>query len=55
MASDNGVRSEIEVTETDGGDLSSRRIILWVLVGVGVLVGVVAYFKYARLLAPLLS
>ena len=55
MASDNGVRTENEVTETEGGDVSSRRIILWALVGVGVIVGVVAYFKYARLLAPLLS
>jgi len=55
MASDNGVRSEQEITETDSGDISSRKIILWALVGVGVILGVVAYFKYARLLAPLLS
>lgn len=32
-----------------------RRAILWGLVGVAVLVGMVLYFKYARLLSPLLD
>jgi hypothetical protein len=54
MARDNGVRSDSEITETEG-DVSYRRIIIWGLVGVGVVVGVIAYFKYARLLAPLLG
>lgn len=32
-----------------------RRVILWVLVWVALLVGVALYFKYARLLTPLLG
>jgi hypothetical protein len=46
------VRPETEITETEG-DVSYRKIILWVVVGLAIVVGVVAYFKYARLLAPL--
>ena len=32
-----------------------RRAVLWVLVWVGLLVGVVLYFRYAKLLTPLLG
>jgi len=45
---------EPEMTETES-EVSYRKIVLWVLVGVAIVVGVVSYFKYAKLLAPLLS
>jgi type VI protein secretion system component VasF len=32
-----------------------RRILFWVAVWVGILVGIVFYFRYARLLTPLLG
>ena len=32
-----------------------RRIVFWVVVWVGILMGIVFYFKYARLLTPLLG
>ena len=32
-----------------------RRIVFWVAVWVGILLGIVFYFKYARLLTPLLG
>ncbi|MEP7002594.1 MAG: hypothetical protein ABI969_19035 [bacterium] len=32
-----------------------RQVILWVLVWVAMIVGIVLYFKYARLLTPLLG
>ena len=32
-----------------------RRIVLWLLVWVGLFVGIALYFKYARLLTPLLG
>ena len=48
------IRSDTEVTETEG-EVSPRRIILWTIVGLAIVVGVVAYFKYARLLAPLIG
>ena len=35
--------------------ISLRRALLWVLVWVALLVGVALYFKYARLLTPLLA
>ena len=35
--------------------VSLRRALLWVLVWVALLVGVALYFKYARLLTPLLA
>ena len=47
-------RVEPEITET-GNDVSYRKIVLWVVVGLAIVAGVVAYFKYAKLLAPLLS
>ena len=47
-------RSESEITEAEG-QLTYRRIIFWVIVGVAVVAGVVSYFKYAKLLAPLLG
>jgi hypothetical protein len=47
-------RAEPEVTETEN-EVSYRKIVLWVLVGVAIVAGVVSYFKYAKLLAPLLS
>jgi hypothetical protein len=32
-----------------------RRAFIWVLVWIGLIVGVALYFKYARLLSPLLG
>ena len=48
------VRAEPEITETES-EVSYRKIVLWVIVGIAIVVGVVSYFKYAKLLAPLLS
>jgi hypothetical protein len=48
------VRSEPEITETES-EVSHRKIILWVVVGLVVVAGVVSYFKYARLLPPLMG
>ena len=47
-------RVEPDVTETES-DVSYRKIVLWVAVGLAIVAGVVSYFKYAKLLAPLLS
>ena len=47
-------RSETEITEPESG-VSARKIILWVVVGLAMIVGVVAYFKYAHLLSPLIG
>ncbi|MDB4881849.1 MAG: hypothetical protein JWL95_615 [Gemmatimonadetes bacterium] len=47
-------RSESEITETDG-QLSYRRVAFWSIVGIAILVGVVSFFKYGRLLPPLLG
>jgi hypothetical protein len=47
-------RSETEITDTEGV-VSYGRIILWTLAGIGIAIGVVSYFKYARLLPPLLG
>ena len=47
-------RSETDITETESA-VSSRKIILWVIVGLAIVVGVVMYFKYAHLLTPLLG
>jgi hypothetical protein len=47
-------RAEPEITETDS-DVSYKRVVLWVLVGLAIVAGVVSYFKYAKLLAPLLG
>ncbi|MEO6526797.1 MAG: hypothetical protein ABIP93_09255 [Gemmatimonadaceae bacterium] len=47
-------RSDSEITETEGL-LSYRRIAFWVIVGLAIAIGVVSYFKYARLLPPLLG
>jgi hypothetical protein len=54
MTPKHDVRSESEITETEGS-VSYGRIILWTLAGIGVVIGVVSYFKYARLLPPLLG
>jgi hypothetical protein len=35
--------------------VSIRRAVLWGLIGVAILVGVVLYFQYERVLAPLVS
>ncbi|MEO8624283.1 MAG: hypothetical protein ABI625_24595 [bacterium] len=35
--------------------ISLGRVVLWVIVWVGLLVGIALYFKYARLLPPLLG
>ena len=47
-------RVEPEITET-GNDVSYRKVVLWVVVGLAIVAGVVSYFKYAKLLAPLLG
>ena len=47
-------RIEPDVTETET-DVSYRKIVLWVAVGLAIVAGVVSYFKYAKLLAPLLG
>jgi len=47
-------RVDPEITET-GNDVSYRKIVLWVVVGLAIVAGVVSYFKYAKLLAPLLG
>jgi hypothetical protein len=48
------VRVDPEITETEH-EVSYRKVVLWVVVGIAVVAGVVSYFKYAKLLAPLLS
>jgi F0F1-type ATP synthase membrane subunit b/b' len=48
------LRSETEITESDG-EVSYRRAVLWTIVGLAIVLGVMAYFKYARLLAPLIG
>jgi len=35
--------------------VSTRRALLWGLIGVAVVVGVVLYFQYERIIAPLVS
>jgi hypothetical protein len=35
--------------------ISKRRIVLWAVVALGILGGIVMYFKYARLLTPMLG
>lgn len=35
--------------------LGARRILLWGIVGVAVIAGVVLYFRYERLLQPLIG
>jgi hypothetical protein len=47
-------RAEPEITETEN-DVSYRKVVLWVFVGLAIVAGVVSYFKYAKLLAPLLG
>jgi hypothetical protein len=42
-------RIEPDVTETEN-DVSYRKIVLWVAVGLAIVAGVVSYFKYAKLL-----
>jgi len=54
MSSKREFRSENEVTETEG-QVSKGRVILWVIVGIAIAVGVVSYFRYAKLLPPLLG
>ena len=54
MASKREIRSENEITET-GEHVSYGRVILWVIVGIAIVVGVVSYFRYAKLLPPLLG
>ena len=36
-------------------EVSYRKIVLWVVVGLAIIAGIVSYFKYAKLLAPLLT
>jgi hypothetical protein len=54
MRSTREVRAEPEMTETEN-DVSYRKVVLWVVVGLAIVAGVVAYFKYAKLIAPLLG
>jgi hypothetical protein len=39
----------------EGEDIPTRRILVWVLVWIAILAGIVLYFKYARLLTPMLG
>jgi hypothetical protein len=48
------VRAEPEITDTES-DVSYRKIVLWVVVGLAVVIGIVSYFRYAKLLAPLVG
>ena len=54
MRSTREIRPEPEITDNES-DVSYRKVMLWVVVGAVVVAGVVSYFKYAKLLAPLLS
>jgi hypothetical protein len=54
MRSTREFRAGPETTETEN-DVSYRKAVLWVVVGVAIVAGLVAYFKYAKLLAPLLG
>ena len=54
MRSTREFRAGPETTETEN-DVSYRKAVLWVVVGLAIVAGVVSYFKYARLLAPLLG
>jgi len=54
MRSTREFRPGPETTETEN-DVSYRKVVLWVVVGLAIVAGVVAYFKYAKLIAPLLS
>ena len=47
-------RSETEITETES-TVSTRKVVLWVVVGLAIVAGVISYFKYGHLLAPLVS
>jgi hypothetical protein len=47
-------RSETEITETETA-VSFRRVLLWGAAAVALVIGIVLYFKYERLLAPLLG
>jgi hypothetical protein len=40
---------------TDPDAVPLRRMILWIVVGAALVVGVVLYFKYERLLVPLVG
>jgi hypothetical protein len=40
---------------SDEQRMSTRRAVIWGLIGVAVLVGVYLYFQYERVLAPLVS
>jgi len=48
------VRPETEISDSES-DVSYRKIILWVVVGLAIVAGVISYFKYGHLLAPLVS
>ena len=39
----------------EGEDIPTRRIVVWVLVWITILTGIALYFKYARLLTPMLG
>ncbi len=41
--------------ESSGDAIPLRRVLFWAAVWVGLLAGIVLYFKYARLLTPLLA
>ncbi|MDB4913513.1 MAG: hypothetical protein JWM95_1157 [Gemmatimonadetes bacterium] len=44
-----------EDTDTGEEPIPASRMLVWTLVWIGVLAGVVLYFKYARLLTPLIG
>ena len=48
-------RTERPDESQDEQRVPARRAVLWGLIGVAVIVGVVLYFRYERVLAPLVS
>jgi hypothetical protein len=54
MAFKREFRSESEITDTEGR-VSYGRVILWTIAGIAIVIGVISYFKYAKLLPPLLG
>jgi hypothetical protein len=47
-------RAEPETTESES-NVSYRKAALWAIVGLAIVAGIVSYFKYAKLIAPLLG
>jgi type VI protein secretion system component VasF len=46
---------QADETPAQGRDVPVRRAVMWGLVGAAIIVGIVLYFLYARLLEPLVA